>query len=215
MKIVTIPDLHSRKEHLPALAGALNAADLVILPGDITVGGRQLDAIIDFIRQHCDHVLAVPGNMDDPATAQYFTEHGMNLHAQHRIIEGVAFIGLGGALPFFGNFAYSEDDFTRFIKQATDGLDMTLPQVLISHQPPHNTINDLARGKHVGSKAIRHYIETHQPLLCLTGHIHEGRGIDTIGTTQVVNPGPLWRDGGYVHTEIVQGKIESLTIRHS
>lgn len=29
-------------------------------------------------------------------------------------------------------------------------------------------------------------------MLCFTGHIHEGRGMDSIGRTKVVHPGPLW-----------------------
>jgi Icc-related predicted phosphoesterase len=40
-----------------------------------------------------------------------------------------------------------------------------------------------------------------QPVLCLTGHIHEGRGMDSIGRNRVVNPGVLSR-GGYVYARV-------------
>ena len=85
--------------------------------------------------------------------------------------------------------------------------------VLITHQPPRETRNDLARGGHVGSHSIRCFIEQHQPLICFTGHIHEGVGVDTIGETKIVNPGPL-RHGGYAVAEITGGQVGALEIRN-
>ncbi len=61
---------------------------------------------------------------------------------------------------------------------------------MVSHQPPYDTINDqVSPGVHVGSNSIRKFIEEHQPLVCFSGHIHEGTGIDHIGNTAIVNPG--------------------------
>ena len=48
-------------------------------------------------------------------------------------------------------------------------------------------------------------------MVCFTGHIHEGQGIDSIGKTKVVNPDPL-REGGYVLAR-VEDQIEVLEIR--
>jgi Icc-related predicted phosphoesterase len=64
--------------------------------------------------------------------------------------------------------------------------------VLISHSPPFNTSCDILwDGKHVGSKPLRRYIDRYQPIVVLSGHIHESPGTDTIGKTLVVNPGPF------------------------
>jgi Icc-related predicted phosphoesterase len=41
----------------------------------------------------------------------------------------------------------------------------------------------------VGSVAVRRIIEEFRPLLTLHGHIHESRGIATIGTSVCINPG--------------------------
>ncbi|MEN6378200.1 MAG: hypothetical protein ABFD15_01290 [Methanofastidiosum sp.] len=35
-----------------------------------------------------------------------------------------------------------------------------------------------------------------QPLVAVSGHVHESRAIDSIGKTQLLNPGPL-KDGYY------------------
>lgn len=49
--------------------------------------------------------------------------------------------------------------------------------------------------KPVGSTALRKMIETHQPLLGLHGHIHEGRGTARIGKTLCINPGSMYEQG--------------------
>lgn len=67
--------------------------------------------------------------------------------------------------------------------------------VVVSHSPPRDTNCDVTAGRvHVGSRALRRFIERHQPPLVLSGHIHEsprmsGSHRDAIGHTVVVNPG--------------------------
>jgi Icc-related predicted phosphoesterase len=67
--------------------------------------------------------------------------------------------------------------------------------VAVIHGPPYQTRCDvLFDGRHIGSQAVRRWIEQRQPLLTLHGHIHEspkssGAFWDRIGATTVVNPG--------------------------
>ncbi|MGA2630297.1 MAG: metallophosphoesterase [Terriglobia bacterium] len=71
--------------------------------------------------------------------------------------------------------------------------------VAVMHSPPFETRCDvLFNGEHIGSRAIRRWIERHQPLLTLHGHIHEspkqsGSFFDRIGSTVVINPGASGR----------------------
>lgn len=75
--------------------------------------------------------------------------------------------------------------------------------VYLFHSPPYNTCADLTdKGKHVGSVAIRQFIETYQPYLTLHGHIHEtvemsGSFFEKIGTSFVATSGndPLYHRG--------------------
>jgi Icc-related predicted phosphoesterase len=67
--------------------------------------------------------------------------------------------------------------------------------ILVTHSPPRDTACDVVQsGAHVGSRAIRTFIERHQPPVLLSGHIHEaprvsGSHRDRVGRTVVVNPG--------------------------
>lgn len=67
--------------------------------------------------------------------------------------------------------------------------------VYVCHSPPHGTRCDMVgAGLHVGSRALRAFVERHQPPAVLSGHIHESPRIsssfrDTLGASVVVNPG--------------------------
>ena len=49
----------------------------------------------------------------------------------------------------------------------------------------------LPGGQHVGSHALRAFIDDVQPACCLTGHIHEAESRSWLGRTLVLNPGPF------------------------
>lgn len=67
--------------------------------------------------------------------------------------------------------------------------------IFVIHSPPRDTFCDVTHARtHVGSRALRRFIEHHQPPLVLSGHIHESPRVthqyrDAIGGTVVVNPG--------------------------
>jgi Icc-related predicted phosphoesterase len=47
----------------------------------------------------------------------------------------------------------------------------------------------------VGSTAVREFIERHQPLLGLHGHVHESRAAELLGRTLCLNPGSEYTEG--------------------
>ena len=67
--------------------------------------------------------------------------------------------------------------------------------LFVLHSPARGTRCDLVQGgHHVGSRAIRRFVEERQPPLVLSGHIHEsprvsGAWRDTLGRSLVVHPG--------------------------
>lgn len=206
MKIVALTDIHGRVQAADLIADDLKSADLVILPGDLTTFGKREEAaqIVDAVRKHNANVLAVMGNCDYPEVEQYLTDEGLCIHRSHRRVNGVVFAGLGGSLkcPIPTLNEWTEEQVAEHLEAAVKGAPADVPLVLVSHQPARNTITDLAaNGGHVGSTAVRDFIERRKPILCLSGHIHEAQGTDSIGPTTLVNPGPFM-EGRYVVVEI-------------
>jgi hypothetical protein len=168
------------------------------------------------------NVLAQFGNIDGRDVNDYLEELGINLHGQARLVQReVCLIGIGGSnfTPFHTPSEFPEKEIAQladrafrqgqeFISLAEPLLNRKIPRILISHVPPFNTeVDKLYSGKHVGSKAIRSVIELYQPELCITGHIHEAKGTDTILKTPVYNHGML-RQGGWVTIDIRQSQLE-------
>ncbi|MGC9323281.1 MAG: metallophosphoesterase family protein [Desulfomonilia bacterium] len=67
--------------------------------------------------------------------------------------------------------------------------------ICVFHCPPFDTgLDTLFDGSPIGSKAVRSFIERHQPLISLHGHIHEAPYLSgffhtAIGKTIAINPG--------------------------
>ena len=87
-------------------------------------------------------------------------------------------------------------------------------KIFVPHAPPYGTKVDIIHlGIHVGSTAVREFIEDHAPDAVVCGHIHEGRGTDTIDKTRIVNCGEASR-GHYALIETSPGlTIENKTYR--
>ena len=96
------------------------------------------------------------------------------------------------------DFTFDAADRSPTIAEALAELASLTPAedtIHVLHSPARDCACDcIAAGVHVGSRAIRAYIEARQPKLVLSGHIHEsprvsGAWRDRIGRTPVVNPG--------------------------
>jgi Icc-related predicted phosphoesterase len=88
-------------------------------------------------------------------------------------------------------------------------------KIQVTHAPPKGTSVDIiTTGAHVGSDAVRKFIDKVHPNAAFCSHIHEGRGVDEIGNTKIINSGRF--PEGYcglaeIDEESVNAKIVSLT----
>ncbi len=211
-------DIHGNVDRfgeIDALAGARG----VLISGDLTNNGdaQKAGEILEAIRVINPNVYAQYGNMDLPEVNVFLEAQGWNLHARARTLDAgdasapaVGVIGLGASTPTpFGTPSEYPDSQMAAWLQAADEQAKDFPLlILVSHTPPYDTATDcISFGQHVGSQAVRAFIEKRQPDVCLTGHIHESRAVDTIGKTVIVNPGALG-DGGYVRIQRVKNQLE-------
>jgi Icc-related predicted phosphoesterase len=201
MRIIAFGDIHMDYAGVEKIPG-LSKADLVIITGDFTNFGGKEDAstVLDVIRRINPKIYAVPGNMDKASVGNYLDELGINIHGKGFVLGDLGIFGVGGSnpTPFNTPTEFSEEELGNIVNKAYQYVAQAPVKVLISHTPPFNTAADMIGGEvHVGSTAIRKFIEEKQPDFCFTGHIHESRGEDRIGRTLILNPGML-RDPGWI-----------------
>jgi uncharacterized protein len=213
MKIVSISDVHMATSNLARMREVWRDTDLAIIAGDLTNFGGIEDArkVLDEVRAWCKNVLAVPGNLDKPETFPYFEREGIALHGKGMVIDGVGIFGCGGSnlTPFKTPSEFTEDEIYAALKQGYKEVREVRPLLMVCHPPPLGTKCDrIVSGKAVGSAAARRFIEEHQPEVCISGHIHESAGVDSIGQTTVLNAGPF-KGGGYIVVDINRTSVDA------
>lgn len=182
----------------PELSGAAG----LIISGDLTLRGDAANAqpVLDAARSLGKPVLAQIGNMDQDSVDAYLTTEGVNIHASGRMTpEGIGIFGVGWSTPTPCSTPSETDEahIAAWLAKAHAAVAGCRRLLLVTHTPPVETATDrIDSGAHVGSRAVRDCIERVQPDVCLTGHIHEARAVDTIGRTVIINPGAL-SAGGY------------------
>ncbi len=202
MKIISFGDIHEDYSNLIPLRDELENADLVIVTGDLTNfnGRKEAEKVIEEIMKYNKNILAQLGNLDQPEVNDYLTERGINLHRNGFIRGDIGIFGVGGSnlTPFNTPTEFSEVEIETFLLEGIDKVKDAKYKIMVPHMPPIDTKLDIiSAGAHVGSQSVRDFILKHKPDIALSGHIHEARGSDTIGSTLAFNAG-MFREGGYI-----------------
>lgn len=213
MRIVYAVDVHENYAAVAQVAKAAGAVDLLIIGGDITTAGSAEDAAtaVESWRLLPMRLLAVAGNMDSAAIDARLTALGITLDGRGVTIGDVGFFGVsaGPKSPLHTPYEITEEQIAERIEAGYAEVKNCRVRIFCPHAPPKDTTCDrIHSGLHVGSTAVRAFIEREQPDLVLCGHIHESRGEDRIGKTRVVNPGPV-SAGHYAVVEVT----ETLTVK--
>ena len=205
MKILAITDLHDKRASLERILADVGPVDTNLLGGDITNFGSAKDVtrLVQIAAQSGAKVLAVAGNCDSPQIEQQLVELGVSLHGRGVVIGNVGFHGVS-AMPLWrsGMYQFTEEQIAQFLRTGHDQIAGAKHVVVLSHFPPRNErVDRTDRGDHVGSTSLQAFIRDTQPQLVLCGHIHEGRGIELLDQTTVVNCG-LGAAGSYALADV-------------
>ena len=202
---IAVGDIHD-EPGLFARIPELAQADGIIVTG----GVKQAEMVMDVLRAHNPRIWAQIGNMDRPEVDEWLSGLGCNLHTQvHELTPDTAIFGIGASTftPFGTPSEFPESTFAGWLENSWQKARKYPHTVLVSHNPPKDSACDVIPGNiHVGSTAVREFLEEAQPDVCLCGHIHEARAVDRVGRTIVVNPGAL-AQGGYVLLRSSGGKL--------
>ncbi len=217
MVIFAATDIHGRISFLEEIKDKIKIADLVVLAGDITNFGDEDNAemVVGEFEKYNKNIVAVYGNCDYPGVERYLVKKGYSISWKWKSIGGYKFIGTAGSLscPARTPSEFPESDYEEFFNNFKDENQDEEPVILVSHQPPKDTVCDRAYGGvHVGSAALRNFIEDIQPIVVITGHIHEGKGYDRIGRSLIINPGPF-KTGNYSIIEIEGSNVQRFELK--
>jgi Icc-related predicted phosphoesterase len=190
-------DFHGKTEavHKTALKAKAIEADVIVVCGDVTQFGSVKDAQRVFAPLLASEIplLYVLGNCDSPELAKAEIVGAVNLHGTCKVLKNVSFLGLGGSspTPFNTLFELTEPEIMEILHRGVKDCSHNKWFAILSHDTPKDTRVDLTwTNRHVGSVSLRKFIEEQKPHVVFCGHIHEAPGIDHIGETLVVNPGP-------------------------
>jgi hypothetical protein len=198
MKLLVVSDFHGSVEaaHKTAAKTKETQADAIVVCGDITHFGSIEDAkkILAPLTACEVPVLFVAGNCDPSQLAEVQIKGAINLHEQCHKLDTMFFIGLGASPTsrFYSWFEMPEAKIMDALVQTASRCSEGSSLIVVSHTPPKDTKVDLAFSKiHAGSVSLRAFIEKRKPSIVFSGHIHEAKGVDRIGDTIIVNPGPV------------------------
>jgi uncharacterized protein len=213
MKIISFGDVHMATRNLERMGEVLRDCDLIIVSGDLTNFGGIDDArkVLAEVRRACPNLLALSGNLDRREVIPFLEQEGVALHGKGLMVGGVAIFGCGGSnlTPFHTPTEFTEDEIYAALCAGYEQVRDARPLLMICHTPPFDTKCDrILSGKAVGSMAARRFIEEVQPEVCISGHIHESAGVDTIGKTTVLNAGPF-KGGGYIVVRAEGGRLDA------
>jgi hypothetical protein len=207
LNIIVIADVHSsRGAYEKTVQKAKEAqADVVCVCGDLTHFGtlKEAEEYLSILAQSQARVFFVPGNLDSPDIVNAKIEGATCIHAVCRNVKDYSFVGLGA---LHRAFEVPEDKITQWLQKGSSECAQAKRTVIVSHVPPRDTKVDFAFiGGHAGSRNLSRFIMDTKPVAVFCGHIHEGRGIDRIGDTVIVNPGPAGR--GYYALVKLDGNV--------
>lgn len=177
--------------------------DLIILAGDLTTFGSS-----DLVKKVLEEfallertIFYIPGNMDSVNSGAFEFSRVKPLHARVIYYQGINFLGLGASnpTPFNTPFTLEEKELTKLLVKMKTEIKNESPIFLVSHAPPFATEADkIHSGAHVGSTAVKDFIEKEHPFVVLCGHIHESKSLFKMNDTLCINPGPARHRNGTI-----------------
>ncbi len=196
MRILAFSDIHGSYDRTYAIIEKERLFDVVLVAGDLTTHGTpdEAEEVIIRLKEYGKPVVLVAGNMDPPVLESTFEKLHVSIDGRARTIDSVAFFGVSGSpvTPMRTPYELSEEEIMVRAQRGWEQARGATTKVFVPHAPPRNTkVDKVLMGIHVGSTAVRSFIEQYKPDIVVCGHIHEARGQHEIGPTEIVNCGPV------------------------
>lgn len=190
MKLLIFSDIHQDWTRLKGIVK--QGADIFICLGDFTNFGKGLDKAAEIFKPLRERLWLMPGNSEPLDLIKQTCQKSKFVFFHQRMIErngfNLAGFGLSNPTPFNTPGDISEKEIERGLEKFKNKKNL----MLFCHAPAKETELDvLPDGKtHVGSQAIKNFLNKEKPLCFFSGHIHENEGkIEQLGETTCFSVG--------------------------
>ena len=194
MKLLVAGCIHGDLDAARVLAkkAKKEEVDAIILAGDVSLAGSGTEGVVGELLKTGKKVMLLPGNHESIATTDFLTEkyNLISLHDRYYVLEDLGIAGCGSAN--IGIFQLGEDEIYNVVKENLAKL-KTKNKLLVTHVHPDDTLVTKMSGW-PGSEGLKAAVETMQPDMLISSHIHETEGLeDTIGNTKHFSVGKKGR----------------------
>ncbi len=215
MRILALTDIHGAYGVMEEIARR-EEPDGIVIGGDLTTFGTvsEAEGALRAIAPLSALLLCVAGNMDSRRHDELFERLGLSINGSGVRHGDVGFFGVSGAplSRLHTPYEIPEEEIAVRIRAGYAMVRDAPVKIFVPHAPPYGTRVDIVHaGYHVGSTAVREAVEDLQPAAVICGHIHEGRGVDVIDQSQIVNCGAAAH--GY-YAMITTGDRLRIELRH-
>jgi uncharacterized protein len=203
------------RDELERLAGDAASRETAFRSAMVTTVERWLEIADDRLKGTGTDCVVIPGNDDDWAIDAALDNARLVSNCDGRLVQAgdlnVIGLGLSNVTPWNSPREVAEETLAERLAGMLARADPDLPVVANIHVPPYNSGLDTATfvkpDMHaetiggspvvgpVGSRAVRDFLEGHQPTVSLHGHVHESRGVARIRGCVAINPGSDYSSG--------------------
>ncbi len=189
-KIIYCVDIHGSEDNFRKLLieSSKLGVEAIIIGGDINIDLKNVMQL----KSH--KLILIPGECDDI----YITKCARELNI---LSDGVVVDVDGIRIGCVGGLA-AHQSIRRLYKHinAVGGFD-----ILVTHFPPKGCLDNVLNNFHSGLKEVRDLVLKYSVKYVFTGHYHDNIGVCILGTSVVINPGPLSL-GYYLMVEYIPSK---------
>lgn len=191
LRIVALSDTHGLHRQVRVPPG-----DILVHAGDVTRHG-ELGELVDLNAWLGElphrHKILIAGNHDrcfeeGAEACAALLPNAVYLQDAAVTLEGITFYGSPWTPQFF-DWAFMLPRGAPLRERWAQIPANT--QVLITHGPPYGQGDRNVRGERTGCEELARAVQRLRPPLHIFGHIHEGAGISTDGTTHYLNASSL------------------------
>lgn len=192
MRILAFTDTHGSSAIHRALKKKAKNVDIIICAGDISIFEDNIEAIMSMLDSIGKPIYIIHGNHEEAPVLRFLSKDSKNITFIHKKVvqlPGLQIVGYGG-----GGFTRADTEFTKFAKSMKSKLRKTKPAIMVTHQPPFDTVCDTIMEDRTGNRSFNPLLKKGMFRYWICGHIHEnsGKREDIKGTT-LINPSPQGR----------------------